>query len=79
MIGKGTSCYLFKAIKDNTKRIYHRTHPDNSIVGDERWNTSDKNIAGCFTKEQWQERSTKWAFNQGWMLEAINGEVEALC
>ena len=78
MIEKGTSCYLFKPTKDNTKRIYHRTHPDNTTEGNDRWNTSDKTIAGCFTKEQWKERSTKWAFNQGWMLESINGEVEAL-
>ena len=78
MIERDTSCYLFKATRDNSKRIYHRTHPDNTITGDARWNTPDKNIAGCFTKAQWQERSTKWAFNQGWMLESITGEVEAL-
>ncbi len=78
MIEKGTSCYLYKATRDNTKRIYHRTRPDNSVTGDDRWNTVNKQEAGCFTKQQWQERSTKWAFNQGWMLESINGEVEAL-
>ena len=25
MIEKGTSCYLYKATRDNSKRIYHRT------------------------------------------------------
>lgn len=78
MIEGGTFCYLYKETKDKTKRIYHRTYPDNSKEGDERWNTPVKEEAGYFTKEQWKQRSTKWTFNQGWMLESINGEVEAL-
>ena len=78
MIEKGTLCYLFKATKDGSKKIYHRTHPKNFVQGDERWNTPVKEEAGMFTKEQWKHRSTKWAYNQGWMLESINAEVEAL-
>lgn len=78
MIQQGTSCYLFKQTKDGTKRIYHRARPDNSMVGDSRWNTPDKNEAGFLTKAQWQDRSTKWMENSGWILESINGETEAL-
>lgn len=78
MIDQQTPCYLFKSTRDNKKRIYHRTHPNNTITGDARWNTPNKEDAGYFTKAQWKERSTKWAFNQGWLLESINGEVEVL-
>lgn len=78
MIERGTSCYLFKSTKDGQNKIYHRTYPDMTSSDHSRWNTFDKKVAGCFTKAQWQERSTKWAANSGWMLESITGEVEAL-
>lgn len=78
MIGSSDNCYLFKETKDKQKRIYHRILPNNLVEGDERWNTFDKFEAGYLTKSQWLERSSKWSFCEGWILESTNGEVEAL-
>lgn len=78
MIEGKTFCYLFKSTKDNSKRIYHRSIPNNKAEGSSRWNTPIKEEAGYLTKTQWQQRSSKWTFDQGWLLESINGEVEAL-
>ena len=80
MIESNTPCYLYKATtKDPNKRIYHRVAPNNTATNsNEKWNTVNKTEAGCLTKDQWRERSTKWTYNRGWMLESINGEVEVL-
>jgi len=43
-----------------------------------KWNSPIKEEAGYLTKEQWKLRSCKWTFDEGWMLESITGEVEAL-
>ena len=78
MIGASDNCYLYKENKTKTSRIYHRILPNNTVEGDDRWNTQNKFEAGYLTKAQWQQRSTKWSFREGWMLESTTGEVEAL-
>ena len=37
----------------------------------EKWNSVIKEEAGYLTKEQWKLRSSKWTFDEGWMLESI--------
>lgn len=78
MIESHTRCYLYKSTRDPNQRIYHRTHPDNTKDGNARWNTPNRDEAGYLTKMQWQDRSIKWAFSEGWMLESTTGETEAL-
>lgn len=79
MITDGTSCYVYKTRKLDGVKLYKRARPDNKEVTEiDRWNTIDKNLAGMLTKAQWQERFLKWAYKDGYTLEAINGEQEVL-
>lgn len=80
MIERNTPCYLYKATsKDPNKRIYHRVSPNNTATNaNEKWNTINKMEAGYLTKDQWHERSMKWSYNRGWILESVTGETEEL-
>ena len=78
MIEKSELCYVFKANNKN-QRLYKRSIPlKTAIDALTKWNTLDKNEAGCLTKSQWQDRSSKWSYIKGWMLESTTGELEVL-
>ena len=78
MIESHTPCYLYKKSQTYDSRIYHRVRPDNTKSGNEQWNTLNRDEAGFLTKSQWEERSSKWMYNQGWILESTTGESEVL-
>lgn len=80
MIEPFAPCYLYKAQQRNPNcKIYHRTKAkDNATDANDKWNTKNKEEAGYLTKAQWQERSMKWTYNRGWMLESVTGEMEEL-
>lgn len=79
MIENDKNCYLFKQRQTDGARLYKRAYPNESELDPiEKWNTISKLEAGILPKADWLKRCQKWAFKQGWMLESITGEVEAI-
>lgn len=79
LIENSQKCYLYKSSRNQKLKMYHRVKPNIMATNvAAKWNSPIKAEAGYLTKEQWKTRSAKWTFDEGWMLESITGEVEAL-